>query len=340
MADTTKIEWCDATWNPVTGCSKVSTGCKHCFAERLFPRVYGSSQVEDAKTGEIRPRKFTDVACHDDRLGMPLRWRKPRMIFVNSMSDLFHDEVPDEFIDEVFAVMALAPRHIFQVLTKRPKRMRDYVTAPFAANRILSAMQRVAPDGVWSWPTWDEAFRNVWLGVSVENQKTADERIPLLLRTPAAVRWVSYEPALGPVDMRPWLRLSKFKEDYAQLVARSGGEDSIPEHLRWNGKEPPSLHWIVCGGESGPGARPMHPDWARSIRDDCVAAGVPYFFKQWGAWHKTTARHGTHWITVLGETRPRLGTPLKDIPGVLIQNVGKKAAGRELDGRTWDEMPQ
>jgi len=261
-------------------------------------------------------------------LDQPLHWKRPRRIFVNSMSDLFHDAVPDEFIDQVFAVMALSPHHVFQVLTKRPTRMLGYITSPFRSNAVLGAMKIVAPSrGVWCWPTWKDAMHSVWLGVSVEDQKTADERIPLLLQTPASVRFVSYEPALGPVNFREWLP-----------VTTSGGV----EMETW-------LNWIICGGESGPHARPMHPDWARSTREQCFAAGVPFFFKQWGEWLPAgrfkSIRSGDEWFDGQAPVCRNLG----DIRGYetliddftwLTERVGKKAAGRLLDGREWNEFPQ
>lgn len=180
MGGATKIQWTDETWNPVTGCTKVSQGCKHCYAERVFPRAY-------AKTG----RCFTDVRTHPERLDQPLRWKKPRRVFVNSMSDLFHEDVPDEFIDKVWEIMANAPDHTFQILTKRPARMLAWTGGVDAGK----------------WPMWllPWPLPNVWLGVSVEDQATADERIPPLLRTAAAVRFISLEPCLGPVDLSKWL---------------------------------------------------------------------------------------------------------------------------------------
>jgi len=217
----TKIEWAEETWNPVTGCDKISSGCKNCYAERGFPRLVGNPKLKAYPTG----RKFTDVMCHPERLEIPLRWKKLRRIFVNSMSDLFHDSVPDEFIDQVFAVMALCQRHIFIILTKRPERMQEYYKA-VTFERLRAPMNRAA-DGSESGPlnpnlttigsrstnqrfvagektafapTPPPPLPNVWLGVSVEDQTAADERIPLLLQTPATVRFVSYEPALAPVD--------------------------------------------------------------------------------------------------------------------------------------------
>lgn len=200
----TSIEWTEATWSPVTGCSKTSLGCKNCYAERLFPRAYPG-------------RKFTDVQTHPNRLRQPLSWRKPKRIFVNSMSDLFHEDIPEEFIVEVFAVMACSSIHTFQVLTKRPTRMREVLSHPDFPNKIASAIEVADWYGMYNVRDYDlmaaSVIRNrqvwplpeVWLGVSVENQETADERIPLLLQTPAAVRFLSCEPLLGPVDLSKWL---------------------------------------------------------------------------------------------------------------------------------------
>lgn len=294
----TRIEWTDVTWNPVTGCTKVSPGCKHCYAETLAERFWATSypKVPDEGFGipgavnQLRSREFTDVLFHEDRLESPLRWKKPRRVFVNSMSDLFHERLPDEDIDRIFAVMALTPRHTYQILTKRPARMLAYMASPPRRELIQYAGEKIKPSPPpihwyhaprsFPWP-----LPNVWLGTSVEDQDRADERIPFLLQTPAAVRWISAEPLLGPINLDSW-------PDRCWL--HTVGSDGAATRA--------GLDWVVCGGESGPGARPMDPSWARSIRDQCVAAVVPYFFKQWGG-----------------------------------QN--KKEAGRMLGGRTWDEMP-
>jgi protein gp37 len=234
MGDNSAIEWTDATWNPVTGCTKISPGCKHCYAERLAARLLAM--------GNPRYRHGFDVTLHADQIELPLRWRRPRRIFVNSMSDLYHEAVPDAFIQRVFEVMARARQHVFQVLTKRSERL------PEIALRL-------------PWPS------NVWQGVSVESADYVG-RIAHLGKVPAAVRFLSVEPLLGPI---PDLPLD-------------------------------GVHWVICGGESGPERRPLSPEWARLIRDRCVAMGVPFFFKQWG-----------------GRT--------------------SKSGGRTLDGRTWDEIP-
>lgn len=250
------------TWNPVTGCTKVSAGCKHCYAEAVAGRFWAKQYpavvdpmpdsarafYEERNNGAVadaiekRPRRFTDVMCHEDRLALPLKWRTRRTCFVNSMSDLFHEAVPNEFILNVFAVMAVASEHTFIVLTKRPERMRA----------LLGAWRADEPAEIHSWP-----LPNVWLGVSVEDQPTADQRIPLLLQTPAAVRVVSYEPALGPVD---WMR----------------GEHHGPARVA-------CLDWVIVGGESGPKARPCDVAWIRSTVQQCREAHVPAFVKQLGA---------------------------------------------------------
>ncbi len=257
MSDKSGIAWTDATWNPSTGCTKVSQGCKNCYAKhQAWPRLAAM------KTGVYAGREFEDVQFHVERLDQPLRWTKPRMIFVNSMSDLFHEDLPDEFIDKVFAIMAQSGKHTFQVLTKRPRRMRDYMRR--AESLHLAGL---GPTG--QWPP-----HNVWLGVSVEDQETADERIPLLLETPAAVRWLSCEPLLDEVNLECFL--GDLPED----------EDGAPY--------PGPLHWVVVGGESGPKARKMHISWALDIRTYCRNTNTPFFMKQgsqanWGKGWKDMA---------------------------------------------------
>jgi protein gp37 len=236
VSNNSAIEWTDATWNPVTGCTKVSPGCAHCYIERTPAfRIAGRRFVKGS----------TDVQIHKDRLDQPLRWRKPRRIFVNSLSDLFHDRVSFPFALRVFQTMQAARQHVFQVLTKRPVRMLEF-------------MRWMEAEFIESTDTWP--LPNVWLGVSVENQHFADERIPLLLQTPAAVRFVSAEPLLTAVDLRFAL--------------------SVPTHSRWRTSR---LDWVIVGGESGPGARPFNVEWARSIVAQCRDAAVPVFVKQLGS---------------------------------------------------------
>lgn len=285
----TSIEWATMVWNPTTGCSKVSEGCRNCYAERLWPRVraMGNPAYWD--------RNFNDVACHYDRLDQPLKWKKPQRIFVNSMSDLFHEDVPFEFIKAVWAVMITNRQHTYMILTKRPKRMLEF----FEWNE----KQDWRVETTWG---------NIWLGVSVENQATADERIPFLLKTPVKVKFISAEPLLGPIS------LAGFDGEVYR-----GWLDSVAWTV--------DISWVIVGGESGPKARPMHPDWVRSLRDQCQAANVFFFFKQWGEWG---------WF--------QGGHPNVKLPSTFVDSesfkawmvrVGKQKAGRELDGRTWDEFP-
>jgi protein gp37 len=229
----TSIEWTDKVWNPVTGCTKVSQGCKNCYAERIFQRPYPG-------------RDFTDVRMHPDRLDAPLHWRKPSRIFVNSMSDLFHEAVPFEFIERIYATMADANWHTFQILTKRPERMLEFTKWQAGQDHISTA----------EWP------RNVWLGVSCEDQESFAERLPFLTAVPAVIRFISFEPLLGPIDTGIMIQPHGW-EATANALARIG--------------------WAIVGGESGPGARPMHLDWASSIVRQCQRAAVPVFVKQLGA---------------------------------------------------------
>ena len=285
----TSIEWTDRTWNPVTGCTKVSAGCKNCYAEGVANRFWAKNCPPVAG----RSRRFTDVQCHPDRLDEPLRWRKPCRVFVNSMSDLFHDDVPDEFIDHVFAVMALAPQHTFQVLTKRPERMRLYMENELPMRWLRTdswnrAAQKIDPARCFdaSREVFVNPLPNVWLGVSVEDQRAADERIPLLFQTPAAVRFLSCEPLIGPVAVGRWLH-----ESHCDASNDASPCLCVPKGNRFAEDR---IDWVIVGGESGPGARPCDVAWVRSIVEQCRAAGVPAFVEQLGAVpivrHPTDAR--------------------------------------------------
>jgi len=227
VADQTRIEWTDTTWNPVTGCSPISAGCEHCYAKSMATRLRG-------RCGYPSDDPFA-VAVHTDRFCDPLRWRKPRRIFVCSMGDLFHHDVPREAISNVFTMASACPRHTFQILTKRPHRMRAMVT---------SLLRDSGGDLRRPWP-------NVWLGVTAENNEVANDRLRVLLRSPAAVRFVSIEPMLGPVDLMT-------------------GRKWIPRHL----------HWVICGQETGPSARPCDPAWVERMSDQCVDLGIPFFAKR------------------------------------------------------------
>ncbi len=277
----TKIQWTNQTWNPVVGCSIVSSGCRECYAMRL---AGGRLRNTEAYRGLTEPSKAGPVwngkvRLLEDRLDQPLRWRKPRRIFVNSMGDLFHENIPDGYIDRVFAVMALAPRHQFQILTKRAERMREYMTAERCDQINAEAGTLAHWDDM---PTASWPLPNVWLGVSVEDQKRADERIPHLLRTPAAVRWISAEPLLAPVDFTPWL------EDKEPTAAQAYG----PRGMHYIRHGAPWLDWVVIGGESGPKARPFDLQWGRDLIQQCEAAGVPVFMKQLGARPMTDSAQG------------------------------------------------
>ena len=480
----TKIEWTDSTWSPVTGCTKVSEGCDHCYAETIAHRFAGTKAY---------PNGF-DVTLRPERLEQPLRWKRPRKVFVNSMSDLFHKDVPDDYIARVWQAMTSAPQHTYQILTKRPGRMASWVRRWYAgeidepyeerpvrgfpgyvvttrgevfgkrrgtdkalrqdvgekghrrvtmyhdegsgAERalvhrlVLEAFVRRAVPGeqachrngdpadnrlsnlYWGtqqtnwqdrishgnarshsklteddvvliraryaggdsayriakdYPVSDTQIRNVvngaqwvtppveegkkvvaparalldfvWVGTSVENQKWADVRIPLLLDTPAAVRFLSCEPLLGEVTLTPGLLWAPSDCPEGCGCAYPGAADPADcacdglctMDTEWNGRKP-GIDWVICGGESGPGARPMHPDWARWLRDQCVDAGIPFLFKQWGEW--VTEDQSPEDIILPGLSTYLLGDDEPD-----FYKVGKKAAGRELDGQTWDEYP-
>lgn len=272
---TTKIEWTDRTWNPVTGCTKVSPGCDHCYAEGIARRFAG---------GPAFPNGF-DVTLRWPQVTDPMRWRKPARVFVNSMSDLFHDDVPDDFIARVFAVMAATPQHTYQVLTKRHGRMRSLLSSGRFADDVQEEvfssldLNDDAIDQVQrrEWPSG-----NVWLGVSVEDQKRADLRIPALLDTPAAVRFLSCEPLLGPVDLHWCDGVDAIAQDW---YGTPGGAGTGAPH--------PLVDWVIIGGESGPGARPMGLDWAGRIVQNCADAGVPVFVKQLGTmWDREHGRRG------------------------------------------------
>ena len=310
----TKIEWATESWNPITGCTPVSEGCEHCYARRMAQRLKG-------RFGYPEDDPFR-VTFHPDKLDQPLHWKKPRMIFVCSMGDLFHKDVPHHTyienevpVNHIYITAKRCPQHIFLILTKRPKVMKSFFS-------WITAFGGKIPD-------------NLWLGVSVENQQRADERIPILLQIPAAKRFVSIEPMLGPVELD-----HKYRRRW---------NDKIPAwEMSWMLQD---LDWVICGGESGPGARPMHPDWPRSIRDQCQAAGVPFFFKQWGEWAPTFGSCKTGMplrICRGGQVEPLQFTGnallydsfLMFGTEYVIGKFGKKAAGRLLDGREWNEYPE
>lgn len=331
MASKSKIQWTNATWSPVVGCTKVSPGCLNCYAERMANRqacmgrhkyieVVNHRFVFDGGMREIVGGWNNQIYCDEKSLEIPLHWRQPRMIFICSMSDLFHKSVPFEFIDKVMETIHSARQHTYQILTKRPERMLRYFNKPARGCYLR--------------------LENIWLGVTVCNQKEADEKIPALLQLkvmyPNIIIFVSLEPMLGAIDFKFHLGLAKNHDDLRGL-----------------------LDWVIVGGESGPGARPMHPDWARDIRDQCVAADVPFFFKQWGVWLEGSlhdyhlgnstiepTRKKSMILFPNGETRRWTCPPwfplgeVEEQGGVTVTRVGKKKAGRLLDGREWSEYPK
>lgn len=326
MGRSTSIETADATWSPVSGCTRTSEGCLNCYIERSRPMLVARRKFDGPDIGASLP-----VQLHPNRLDWPLTWREPLMIFVCSHADLFHKDVPDTFIAEIYARMALTRQSIFHVLTKRHDRMHAMLTSRDLSGTgrglSLEAMVRNTvhnmrnSSGRADWPRADDIewpLPNVWQGVTAENQKWFDIRSAALSATPAAVRYISFEPMVGPID---------------------GGE-----HLK-------EFDWAIVGGESGPGpdVRPMHPEWARSLRDQCQGAGVAYFFKQWGEFvpedHPACIDENGHRFGRVGavgyDGEPldiRLGN-LLPTNAVRVRRIGKKRAGRELDGRIWHEFP-
>jgi protein gp37 len=354
MASKSSIEWTDATWNPIRGCTRVSEGCRNCYAERMAARrLPGLNSPTSGQPFAVLtpsgPRWTGNVELIESALDLPLRWTKPKRIFVNSMSDLFHASIPDQDRLRVFAMMgnthiatcSQARTHTLMVLTKRHEEMRDFCTrlrwrcglalvTVDGRNHVLNYMPYLP--GVDPWTSISGGGMGpvempagwmppqIWLGVSVEDQEQADKRIPVLLDTPAAVRFVSAEPLLGPVDLARYIH---------------------------------ALDWVIVGGESGKNARPMHPNWARVLRDECVSARVAFFFKQWGGWFPYTpvpggdlgrdVRNGVvEAVHPSGETNEEIfiRTGRNTIPGTrLMRRAGKKIGTPLLDGRRWMEFP-
>lgn len=272
MAANSNIEWTDRTWNPVAGCSIVSPGCHNCYAMKMAKRLAAMGQKKYVGTTKSKAGKTVwtgKINLSPDQLTDPIGWKKPQRIFVNSMSDLFHKEVPDDFIDRVFATMVLSPRHKFQILTKRAERMANYLSAANRREKLAEhfpfdpfhpATRAVGSNGFYTPVHWP--LKNVWLGVSVEDQQRADERIPWLLKTPAAVRFLSCEPLLGPVFLQT---VHSFTPEGDAML-----------------KAMPKIDWVIIGGESGPNCRTCNVDWIRSIVKQCNTASLPVFVKQLG----------------------------------------------------------
>lgn len=388
MAENTAIEWLhgmpgygSATWNPTTGCSAAGPGCKNCYAkdmtyrlERMgVPKYTGLTVLNQSGS-----RHFNGVVrTHDDVLEKPLRWNKPRVIFVNSMSDLFHEDVPDDFIARVFAIMGLACWHRYIILTKRSERMAELMSSPDFAFMVEYAVDEhsdFAEEVAGHYGQFDPSDRrhgdwrsldhsampmpHVALGVSVSTQACWNEHVPNLIRTPAAVRVVSAEPLLGEVDLSNWLPRGRYYNAVCEHCGYAGTSERFIEiryhddsdvecpkcHNRTVANDIGQLHQIIVGGESGPKARPMHPEWARGIRDQCVSAGVPFFFKQWGAWAPIDmpweqnspkgCAHNETWLNLAG------GSGFHGDSVWRMRHSGKKSAGRLLDGREWNEFPK
>lgn len=380
MADRSAIEWTDASWNPIRAryweiqgdgsgkerigwhCEHASDGCRNCYAERMNIRLGTGMEFKPGNLYRDERKGYNNgsvkLFLDDKMLLAPLRWKKPRMIFVCSMTDLFADFVSDEDIDKVFAVMALRPQHTFQVLTKRPERMRDYCSD---ANRLVHIHDKVMRSG-WltteslsvdrfrcafaNWPSLQNApLPNVWLGVSCERQQEADERIPHLLNTPTAIRFVSAEPLLGPIDF------TKVRGSINVL-----GRGSCPSEQDANGYHTflvsDGLDWVIVGGESGLKARPMHPQWVRDIGAQCAAAGVAFFFKQFGEWAPGSNPDLNGEVRVVFNDGRTCGPSLAASRAEalehgwggrdphMIRRVGKKRAGRLLDGKEHSEFPK
>jgi protein gp37 len=349
MADNTKIEWADATVNAVNGCSVLSPGCTNCYAMKqahrfparqglTVPSKGGSAVAEgSARSRATRNMVWTgEVRLNQTQLHQPLKWKRPRRIFWNAHGDLFHENVPDHWIDRVFAVCALTPHHTHMILTKRSARLREYFADENTEERIDACLSEFVGKRSEESDAFALPLPNVWLGVSVEDQTRADLRIPDLLATPAAIRFISAEPLLGPVDLQRILPTRDPEcEDVehatnaltGEFYARLDFERSVIKVAR----PLRGIDWVIAGGESGPKARPMHPDWARSLRDQCQAAGTPFFFKQWGEWGPAdTISFGG------GSGKPRHDWIGSEIPSY---RIGKKQAGRLLDGREWSEFP-
>lgn len=344
-----KIQWLNIegykgeTWNPIIGCSKVSDGCKNCYAERMAYRLsFMPSTQKDYlnvmdfgidKTGIFQTENSWNGKTHfvQSAIDKPLRWKKPRVIFVCSMGDLFHEDTSFLDIDNVFSEIACNPQHIFIILTKRGKRMADYINDLQTRINISSGILKIKNSGyaitdpmaTYGWP-----LPNVWLGVTAENQETANERIPYLLSTPAAVRLVSVEPMLSKINLT--LTPSEAK---ASRPPKKGGQSFPPSGEMSEGQR--GLHWVICGGESGHGARPMHPDWARSLRDQCQEADVPFFFKQWGEWMPMDQTNDEQFFASKESSEVGYGYTSNT-----VFKVGRKAAGNLLDGKQWEQYPQ
>ena len=299
-----KIEWTDNTWNPITGCTKISAGCQNCYAENMAKRFGG----ENGFKLTLRPEK----------LDIPLGRKKPTTYFVCSMSDLFHEDVPFEYIDKIWVIMALTPHHTYQVLTKRPKRMAEYFERHFTRHKIgalaVKYTKNFHPDGHGCDSDICNGMfplKNVWLGVTAENQDQAQKRIPILLEIPASKRFISVEPMLDKINLKH-LGFLKGQAPKDRLCLCDGLEGTVYDFGSTNTVEINKLDWVICGGESGQRARPLNPEWVKDLQEQCAATNTPFFFKQWGEF---TWKDGE------------------------MFRVGKKEAGYLINGKEYREMP-
>lgn len=320
-AMSTKIEWASESWNPVVGCTKISAGCQHCYALRFAVRLAHNPKL----SVDARERYMSTVhkanghwewtgrmALFPERLEQPLHWRKLRRVFTVSMGDFFHCLVPFSFQCEILQVIGKCPQHTFLILTKRTDQLE-----------------------MWEHAAGWHPYPNLWLGVTAENQEQADKRIPVLLQTPAAKRWVSLEPMLEEIDLH-WISSSGYR-----MLSRWYGPDGFDETGSQPERNPLWPNWVVLGGESGPGAHPLHPDSVRSVRDQCVEAGVPFLFKQWGAWFpRDQWEHSPELMLPDDDEAYQPGPRTHIFPdGTVAHRIGKKRAGRLLDGQLWDQYP-
>lgn len=366
MAQGTNIEWTDATWNPIAGCNDVSEGCRLCYARGMARRLEAMGQEKYTGLTVLQGSHvvWTGKISFDEKaLLAPLKRKKPTRYFVNSMSDLFHKNVTDEMRDKIYAVMALCPQHTFQVLTKRAHAMFEYMMDPARQEAIMRAVGHIvaglmAEESKFTVRDVHKILErvkgiarnergtvvveiknppfplpNVWLGVSAESQEVLNVRVWPLLQTPAAVRFLSAEPLLGPLDLNKG----------ELLIDKRQQPHTIGNYL----------DWVIVGGESGPEARLLHPDWVRDLRDQCKAAGVAFFFKQWGAWIPWEPEHMPFWVSQHGKSEDQHALFPPDIaddpPGwdsglgyageAAFQRVGKKAAGHLLDGEVIQQFP-
>jgi protein gp37 len=363
VAELARIRGMDSkSWNPVIGCSRASEGCRNCYAAATvdrFARKDGTGAYAGLteRDGDGVPRFNGKIDFSEARLMEPLKWRKPAVVFVGDMADLFHPNVTDEMLDRIFAVMALRPDCLFLVLTKRPERMREYLVKQCKAHNIADCAGNISGQRL-SFKLDGFPLPNVWFGVTAESQVAADERVPHLLATPAVRRFVSAEPMLGAINITPYI-------GHNAHHCRCGWHKTELDGSWFAGKFTchkcgdacstyDALDWVICGGESGPNARPMHPDWARSLRDQCAAAGAKFFFKPWGEWTPHTPVAGgdlggdvragrVQIVHQTGQSDVEISIATggrSTIPGSrYMARVGKKAAGRLLDGIEHNEVP-